>query len=326
LGAPLLGGASLKAALDLNWDDPTERQWALVQVLRALVTVEGWLAEQPELGGDSGVVESLATAHQVVAQDVETDADGQPRLRQGVARDRRIAVEDAEMHHGRKSRSQRVDGFKRHILRDLDSGLVAAVGVTSANAPEASVTEGITADLAAQGLTLKELHIDRAYLSSALVRDRTAEMQVYCKAWPVHNGDRFPKTAFQLDWEQGRLRCPDGVAVPFEPGGVVRFPAERCRVCEKRAQCTPSNHGRSVSIHPDERLIWELRQRQLTAAGRARLRERVAVEHGLAHIGRWQGRQARYRGTRKNLFDLRRTAVVHNLHVLSHLPDMAMAA
>jgi hypothetical protein len=49
----------------------------------------------------------------------------------------------------------------------------------------------------------------------------------------------------------------------------------------------------------------------------ARLRERVAVEHTLAHVGWWQGRRARYRGTRKNLFELRRCAVVHNLHVLA---------
>ncbi|MEH2075660.1 MAG: hypothetical protein V7K57_14910 [Nostoc sp.] len=34
-------------------------------------------------------------------------------------------------------------------------------------------------------------------------------------------------------------------------------------------------------------------------------------------IGRWQGKQARYVGCRKNLFDLRRTAVVYNLHVLA---------
>ena len=40
-----------------------------------------------------------------------------------------------------------------------------------------------------------------------------------------------------------------------------------------------------VQIHPDERLLTELRQRQLTPAGRAKLRERVAVEHTLAHIG-----------------------------------------
>ena len=65
----------------------------------------------------------------------------------------------------------------------------------------------------------------------------------------------------------------------------------------------------------DEQFIAELRQRQLTTQGRAKLRERVAVEHSLSHIGRWQGDKARYLGVRKNLFDLRRTAVIHNLHV-----------
>ena len=34
----------------------------------------------------------------------------------------------------------------------------------------------------------------------------------------------------------------------------------------------------------------------------------------------WQGDQARYIGLRKNLFDLRRMAVVHNLHVLAQMP------
>jgi transposase len=63
-----------------------------------------------------------------------------------------------------------------------------------------------------------------------------------------------------------------------------------------------------------------LRQRQATPTGRAELRERVAVEHALAHVGHWQGRRARCRGARKNLFDLRRRAVVHNLHVLARLP------
>ncbi len=85
-----------------------------------------------------------------------------------------------------------------------------------------------------------------------------------------------------------------------------------------------------MSIHPDEALLVELRQRQHTPQGRARLRERVAVEHTLAHIGRWQGRRARYRGIRKNLFDLRRCAVVHNLHVMArsrHLsPELQEAA
>jgi hypothetical protein len=50
------------------------------------------------------------------------------------------------------------------------------------------------------------------------------------------------------------------------------------------------------------------------------------VEHSLAHIGRWQGRHARYRGTRKNLFDLRRYAIVHNLHVTAYQPQPATPA
>ncbi len=93
-----------------------------------------------------------------------------------------------------------------------------------------------------------------------------------------------------------------------------KIPATNVRVL---AQCTTSVKGRSVSIHPDEALLAELRQRQQTPQGRAQLRERVAVEHTLAHVGQWQGRRARYRGIRKNLFDLRRCAVVHNLHVLA---------
>jgi transposase len=116
------------------------------------------------------------------------------------------------------------------------------------------------------------------------------------------------------------------VEVPFTPGGVVHFPAQICAVCPLRAQCTGSARGRSVTIHPDERLLQELRARHLTATGQAKLRERIQVERTLAHMGHWQGNRARYRGLRKNLFDLRRTTVVHNLHVLARLPDVPMAA
>jgi hypothetical protein len=38
-------------------------------------------------------------------------------------------------------------------------GLIAAVGVTAANTPEPSVAEPLKADLEAQKITLKELHI-----------------------------------------------------------------------------------------------------------------------------------------------------------------------
>jgi hypothetical protein len=106
-------------------------------------------------------------------------------------------------------------------------------------------------------------------------------------------------------------------------GSLQKFPDKRCDQCPLKPQCTTSKSGRSLSIHPDEPLLEELRQRQTTPQGRAKLRQRVAVEHSLAHVGQWQGQKARYRGQRKNLFDLRRMAIVHNLHVIARTPTQS---
>jgi hypothetical protein len=317
-GVPQLAVSSLKAALDADWDDPAARDAALAQVLGLLDQVEAFTAGQ--YGDAAAAAAAVAVARQVRDQDVDLTGPA-PALRRGVAKDRRISVEDSQMRHGRKSRSVRFDGYKRHVLRDLDTGLVPAVGVTPANAPEASVTDAIAADLDAAGWRLSELHIDRAYLSSALVRDRGPDLVIFCKAWRVRNtGGRFAKDQFTLDFAAGQLTCPAGVTMPFQAGKTVRFPAGTCAACPLRQRCTTSSHGRSVSIHPDETLLAELRRRQQDPDGRAKLRERVAVEHALAHVGHWQGRRARYRGTRKNLFDLRRVAVVHNLHIIARQP------
>jgi transposase len=311
---PQLAASSLKAALDLDWDDPAARDQALAGVLGLLDRVEAFVARQ---FSDPTAATAVAVARQVRDQDVDLTGPA-PVLRHGVAKDRQISVEDAEMRHGRKTRSVLFGGYKRHVLRDLDSGLVVAAGITPANAPEASVAEGITADLEAAGLALSELHIDRAYLSSDLVRDRGPDLAIYCKAWQVRNTTgRYAKDQFSIDFAAGQLTCPAAVSMPFQPGTTVHFPKATCAACPLRARCTTSWSGRSVAIHPDEALLAELRQYQATPAGRARLRERVKVEHALAHIGYWQGRRARYRGTRKNLFDLRRVAVVHNLHVIA---------
>ena len=313
-GVPQLAASSLKAALDLDWDDPAARDAALAQVLGMLDEVEAFTASQH---GDAAAAAPAAVARQVRDQDVDLSGPA-PSLRRGVARDRRISVEDPDMRHGRKPRSVLFDGYKRHVLRDLDTGLITAVGITAANVPEASVADDIAADLEAAGMSLAELHIDRAYLSSALVRDRGPDLAIFCKAWRVRNvGGRFAKDQPTLDFAAGQLTCPAGVSMPFELGRTVRFPKGTCTACPLRQRCTSSPAGRSVSIHPDELLLTQLRKRQATPAGRAELRERVKVEHALAHIGHWQGRRARYRGARKNLFDLRRVAVIHNLHVLA---------
>lgn len=319
--AEILAGSSLKAALDLDWDDPNALSFALNQIMSVLNAVEFKLQQTPELKLETveGVNENISIAREIQQQDVEETAEGNPKLKKGVAKDRRISIEDKEMRHGRKNKHLKINGYKRHVLTDLDSKMVVAVGVTPANVPEATVTDALEVDLSRQSATLKELHIDRAYLSSNLVKNRDESLIIICKAWAVRTGKHFSKQAFTLDWEQQLIYCPNQVSISFTPGKAAHFPVSICAGCPLKEQCTDSKTGRSISIHADERLLEELRQRQATAVGRAQLRERVKVEHTLAHIGHWQGDQARYLGQRKNLFDLRRVAVVHNLHVLARM-------
>ncbi|BCL78918.1 IS1182 family transposase [Ktedonobacteria bacterium brp13] len=245
-GAEIVCGTSLKAALDRDWDQRGQQEEALNLVLKVLQTVETWVQtlqqDEVELAEPS-----LEIARQVKEQDVQVDEHGEASLVKGVAKDRRVSVEDAEMRHGRKSRSVRINGYKRHVLHDLDTGLVRAVGIIPANVPEATVTRAIGADLEQQGAYLKELHIDRAYLSSHFVHERGDDLQIYCKAWPVREGKRFSKQAFTLDWERQVIRCPAKQEMPFQPGGIVHFPQETCAQCPLKAQCTTSTKGRSVS-------------------------------------------------------------------------------
>jgi hypothetical protein len=113
----------------------------------------------------------------------------------------------------------------------------------------------------------------------------------------------------------GTITCPAGEVEAFEPGAVVHFDPEACGPCALRANCTQaaSGKGRTVTMGDDERLQKKLRTLQGTRAGRERLRERVGVEHRLAHLANRQGPKARYMGTRRNTFDLRRLSAVQNL-------------
>lgn len=194
----------MKAALDINWDNPEERTEALSKLLVALEAVENWLEQNHQVSVTDSIEQNLKVAQQVQSQDVEVTANGTPQLRQGVAKNRRVSVEDPTMRHGLLSRNQRFDGYKRHVL--TDARYRAGAGCRFNKEPtfgEAWVSDAISNDLKAQDVTLVELQIDRAYLSSKLVRQRTEELKIYCKAWPVRNRDgRLDKTAFVLNWEE----------------------------------------------------------------------------------------------------------------------------
>ena len=316
-GIPVLNGTSIKAALDIDWDDPVAKRGALDRLLGQVRALEKFVeSELKEEASQPPISQQLATLHQFIAQDTEPDPGGGPsRIKDGVAKERRISVRDGEMRHGRKSKAFRVDGYKRHVARDLASKVIVAVAVTPANRPEAEATDELLADIARQQRQVTELQIDRGYLAAPAVATlHAAGVPIRSKPFPLRNGGRFTKADFTIDVAAAKVTCPEHHVTAIRLGAVARFPTAICQVCPSRARCTvASKGGRSLSIHEQEGLLLELRARRTTPDGRAQLRARVDVEHSLAEIGRSQGDKARYLGTRKNLFDLRRHAAVANL-------------
>lgn len=116
-------------------------------------------------------------------------------------------------------------------------------------------------------------------------------------------------------------------AADLPQSGQRRLPAGQERTAPERhlrglpatARCAASATG---AASPRTRRAATRRTARVSGhpTGRARLR---GTGQGRTRPGPhrpWQGRRARYRGTRKNLFDVRRTAVAHNLHVIARQP------
>lgn len=320
----LLGHSSIKAALDIDWDDKVAQQDALARLLRDVERLRAWIKSRiSEKAKASPLREALALLDRLIKQDIEPDPDrGGHRIRRGTAPNRRISVFDGEMRHGRKSKSRTINGFKRHIATELDSGLIVAATVRPANDREYAADEAIRLDVKRLG-QVSELHIDRGYLAGEWVRQlHESGICVVSKPW-ASNTDRFSKADFEFDFGAETVSCPGGAIAPIRrtsPKNPERatFSSSTCRGCERRSEClAPTKKGgRSLVLHPQEPLLVELRSLKRTPEGRKRQRERVAVEHRLAHVCRRQGRRARYIGVRKNTFDVRRVSAVENLFAI----------
>lgn len=326
-GIPLLAQSSVKRALDYTWSDPEDKAEAVSVLVTQLTSLERWIQTHlPAECARPPLSEHLETLHQIIRQDLEPDPEGggpnNVRIREGVASDRRVSVEDKEMRHGRKSKSKRFNGYKRHLARDLDLGLILACAITAANRPEEEAAEALRGDLARLKRPIGELYIDRGYINAPLVGDVLERRgEVICRPWVAKNGKLFAKALFDINVRDRTITCPAGHTERIEFGTTVEFDPEHCDSCPLRKQCTDSSlgHGRTVSIADNEVLQKRLRKLASAPAGRERLRQRVPVEHSLAHAGRRQGRRARYLGIRKNLYDWRRAATITNLETIQRV-------
>lgn len=313
-------GSSLKGTADLDWSDEGARQALLTEIVadaRALL--------ERANGGSKEVRESADLLSCLLLQDVEEkqeapDAPVSAKIKEGTAPGRIPSVTDPEQRHGHKSKSKLFTGSKSSVVTDVESQIIIGADILSGDAPDNKDTlQQIEAAEANTGLAISETLGDCAYGDGGTRQEfEEADRILFAKVPRERRREGlFPKSRFTLDLENDTVTCPAGhTCSKYQKGddGAKVFAFGRvCSSCPLQAQCTKSAQGRTLQVHPQERLLQRARAYQETEEGRKRLRERVVVEHGLARLSHLGIGQARYFGRLKSRYQLLMACTVANL-------------
>ncbi len=300
-----------------DWDDPESRS-RLVNglVSDGLAVLEA--AQDTVLNSEQA--DAVGLLGVVVGQDVEPDPDreGKWRITRGVAADRTISVVDPSSRHGRKTSSQKRDGYKAHIAAEPDTGIITACEITPANVPDGPVGT----DLLAEEPHSVEVIADSAYGSGEnRARLEKAGHTTTVKPRPAYRNprlgpDQFDRDRFVVDPERNRVTCPAGNTVGISPRGQAKF-GTVCTECVFRSRCTTNRGGRSFHVGPHYRLLEEARQKwkQPETVDRYN-RHRPSVERIISWIVARGNRKLRHRGIIGNRQQLHTRAAALNLRRL----------
>lgn len=301
---------------EINWDDKEAHQQllqSLVEDSRALLAT----VKNNELTKEEqAAAELLAT---VTEQDIEISPEGKITLRNGVAKDRTISIEDPDMRHGHKTSSGKFNGHKAQIVADEASEIITNVAVTPGNEPDGGAIDNMLKDTSVKPGILMG---DTAYGTLA-GRDSAEENEVVMVApLPVGNvdlSDDFCKYNFSIDWDTMTCTCPAGcttIKTYTDKDGIVKafvYSKNQCGNCPYREQCCAKGTRRTVNIHPEEQRRRQILEQTQTAEFKAMYRTRPKVERKVAHVMNHGMRKARYKGRKKTLIQLAFKAAVVNL-------------
>lgn len=326
--------SSFKASHPIAWDNESEKKLVLDSLVtdcrRVLALASNTLAT---LSADSDearrIVNSTELLNKILVQDIRVTETGAAEIIDGVAHDRIISVHDDEMRHGRKSSSNRFNGYKASIGVDVDSQIIADVDVLPANAHDNTdapqLVEGAGKNLHADVETVLG---DGAYGTAEARLDAIEHgYNIVATVGRAPRTGRYTKEDFTIDIENNRVTCPNKVMTEvWRPTktetrrGTIfqhktfQFPDNQCSECPLRNKCIQEKTKfRTILVHQEEALLQQARQTQKTDKFRQDYRKRVVVEHRLARLVHLGIRKARYFGSKKVLFQLAMAATVANL-------------
>lgn len=308
---------------DCRWREKAERERMLTRVAQdaqaALVAVDqadGLLQD-----------EVVAAAHKLLAdlvgQDFDIDQDGVPQLHRGTAKDRIVSTVDQEMRHGRKSKSQRFDGFKLSATAtNTTEPLITAIDVAAGSVADGSRATDLV-DGQPQDRRPGRLLGDTAY-GSGPVRADLAERGVEVLA-PVPAGKQaedgqLAKSDFVIDPAAGTVRCPaqNTIAITTSENGcqTAGYAAATCRPCPLKERCCPGRRRRQITLTEHEQHLQHGRAMLAepdTAEHLRRTRPRIERLLGLLAF-RYGARKSRYVGTAKATLQAAFAAALVNLN------------
>jgi transposase len=317
------------------WDDKSAREELVDALTRDAYAVLLALDGQALSPDATKAMTLLAT---VVGQDIEAGEDGVFRIVRGVARDRVISTVDPESRHGHKTAARGFDGYKGHIAVDAESEIITATEVTAGNVGDASAADVLLADVLAgaaeaassdanQDETKSEVYGDASYGTADLVEKlESANVVPNVKVQPPSaRAGMYSQDDFEIDLVEGTVRCPAGVRVSLrvlnDSSSTAEF-AGSCAQCALRSQCTKSQSGRTIKLHPKHKILDHHRKHQRAPEWKKDYRKvRPRVERKLAHMMRRKhgGRRARVRGRERVSHDFSLLAASINLARLASL-------
>jgi hypothetical protein len=316
----------------IDWDEPGAKDALVSALVNDANAVLAAFAEVDQDEWEEPARAALALLALVAGQDVEPaegsdGTDGRWRIARKVAPDRVVSTVDPDARHTRKSPENRRDGYRAHVAAEPETGIITDEALTKAAGTENSDPAVAEKFLAAAGGGggedgTREWYGDSAYGTGDLrgaIDDAGDEAVIKPKPLPVPVEGGFTVDEFTVDEDAGTVRCPAGHTRPISRTRVASFGA-LCRGCPVREQCTKSQTGRKIVLHPRDDLLRQARRDWSAKPG---LREkyrtfRPNVERVISQIANRGGRRLklRYRGTAKNNAWLTRRTAGLNLRNL----------
>jgi IS5 family transposase len=342
-------GLSLKGEAEIDWSSNDAERRVFLNVLVAdaqrLLFLATEYSERVDEIGLEEIEKASRLLNRLISQDTEPDPDPSRktedgsvthngvRIRKGVTVERIVSVHDPEMRHGRKSASKRFDGYKLSLATDTDSGLILNVDILEAGASDSVGALDLiqaTEDLAK--IQVEKVIGDCAYGDGTTRQSfHDAGIELSAKVPNPPAKELFPKSRFILDLANTIATCPAGHSTREweyyrHRHGVqarFRFRAEDCSNCISsrdclRAQDKQRKRGRTIALHPQEKLLIAARQRQKQPGFREDTKRRQVAEQRLARMVQLGMRQARYFGKSKTKQQAILTAMVANLGAIAN--------